>query len=203
MSESPALILLCASLGYLVGSIPFSQIIAKMKSGLDLREAGYRNVGAYNVVRTTGLSWGLLAGSLDAGKGIAVLILVGALGVDQSLVNLAGLCAVLGHNYPVWLRFKGGKGVMVIAGLLFWVVPLETMLATAISFAMFRMVRLVNVSVASGFVVIIILTWLFQHYERIEILIFGAMTLIGLAYLPRFVRWLLTLLSVGKKIGTE
>ena len=188
--DSPALVVFCACLGYFLGSIPFSQIIARTRAGVDLRVDGYRNVGAYNVVLTTGVKWGLLAGLLDAGKGIAILAIVKELGLVHPLADLVGLCAVLGHNYPVWLKFKGGKGVMVIAGLLFWAVPLETFLAVLTSFAVFQVVRLVNISVFSGFIVIIALALLFQHYESIQLLIYGTVALIGLAYLPRFARWL-------------
>jgi len=178
------------SLGYVIGSIPFSQMIAHWRSGADLRVHGYRNVGAYNVVRTVGISWGLLAGLLDAGKGMVVLAMAHGLGISHPLDHYMGLCAVVGHNYPIWLGFKGGKGVMVIVGLLFWTAPLETVLAVMISFAVFWMVRFVYMSVACGTVVLILLTRYFDHFERIQILIYGAMILIGLAYLPRFLHWL-------------
>lgn len=191
-------------LGYFVGSIPFSQMIARWRAGVDLRQTGYRNVGAYNVLRAAGIHWGLLAGLLDAGKGISAIAIVTLLGLTHPFDHLAGLCAVLGHIYPVWLGFKGGKGVMVAVGLLFWVVPWETILAVVAAFVAFRIVRLVNVSVSCGFVLLISLSLIFHRYTDIQLLVFGAVALIGLAYLPRFIRWLSrrwTLISLSRSRG--
>ena len=103
--------------GYLLGSIPFTQIVAKMVRGVDLREVGSRNVGGRNVFYSVGRGWGILAGLLDFFKGIAALYAAQALGAAYPTYLWAGLGAVAGHNFPVWLRFRGGKGLAVIFGL--------------------------------------------------------------------------------------
>ncbi|MGD9369378.1 MAG: glycerol-3-phosphate acyltransferase [Desulfobacteraceae bacterium] len=177
-------------LGYLIGSIPFSQLLAYWRTGADLRKDGYRNVGAYNVVNMAGISWGLLAGFLDMGKGMAVLAMAGLMAVEHPWDQLMGLCAILGHNYPLWLSFKGGKGVMVMAGLFFWLAPLETILAVVTSFILFWRFRFVNVSVVGGVVVFITVTLGFDHFAGIQLLVYGAVALIMLTYMPRFWRWL-------------
>lgn len=190
MPNSSVFILLGACLSYLLGSIPFSQIIAQGRMSVDLRQAGYHNVGAYNVLRTVGYHWALLAAILDAAKGISAIAIVTSLGLMHPFDTLTVLCAILGHNYPVWLGFRGGKGVMVAAGMLYWMMPLETVLAVAAAYFVFRKVRLVNVSVTCGFVLLIGLSLISHKFEDIQLLVFGAILLIGLAYLPRLIRWL-------------
>ncbi|MDE2181670.1 MAG: glycerol-3-phosphate 1-O-acyltransferase PlsY [Alphaproteobacteria bacterium] len=104
-------------IGYLLGSIPFGLVITRLTGLGDVRKIGSGNIGATNVLRT-GKKWAAaLTLLLDAGKGAAAVLLVRSLwGPDPALV--AGLAAVLGHIFPVWLRFKGGKGVATFIGVL-------------------------------------------------------------------------------------
>jgi glycerol-3-phosphate acyltransferase PlsY len=99
---------------YLVGSIPFGLVIARLVTGVDVRQAGSGNIGATNVARTAGKGLGILTLLLDAAKGgIPVGVTALALGEahDAGWPAAAGLAAFLGHVFPVWLRFRGGKGV--------------------------------------------------------------------------------------------
>jgi acyl phosphate:glycerol-3-phosphate acyltransferase len=102
-------------LGYLLGSIPFGILVTRFAGAGDLRAIGSGNIGATNVLRTgrKGLAAATLL--LDAGKGAAAVLLVGALAPDLAIVAAIG--AFLGHLYPVWLRFRGGKGVATLLGL--------------------------------------------------------------------------------------
>src|SRR5690242_10288431 len=95
-------------LSYLLGSIPFGLLVARAK-GVDLRKVGSGNVGATNVVRTLGKPLGFMVFALDFLKGL-VPTLVGRAD-DDAVALLFGIAAVLGHVFPVWLKFKGGKGV--------------------------------------------------------------------------------------------
>jgi glycerol-3-phosphate acyltransferase PlsY len=109
-------------IGYLLGSIPFGLILTKLAGTPDLRSIGSGNIGATNVLRTgrKGLAAGTLL--LDALKGTAAVIIAGSIGGPDAAM-LAGLGAFLGHLFPVWLQFKGGKGVAVYIGILlglFW-----------------------------------------------------------------------------------
>lgn len=116
---SPALILLAAALGgYLLGSVPFGVVIARAFGLGDLRKIGSGNIGATNVLRTGNKPAALLTLVLDAAKGgIAVLIALG-LGAGADAAQLAGAAAFLGHLFPVWLGFRGGKGVATFLGTL-------------------------------------------------------------------------------------
>ena len=108
---------LAALLGYLLGSIPFGLLIARVMGLGDLRQIGSGNIGATNVLRTGNKTAAALTLILDAAKGAAAALLARAtLGEDAA--QLAGLAAFLGHLYPVWLGFKGGKGVATFLGLL-------------------------------------------------------------------------------------
>jgi glycerol-3-phosphate acyltransferase PlsY len=108
---------------YLLGSIPFGLLLAKLAGYGDIRSIGSGNIGATNVLRT-GNKWLALATLLlDGGKG-AVASLIGMwLLREPDLALITGICAVLGHVYPVWLRFKGGKGVATAIGALLGAVP--------------------------------------------------------------------------------
>ena len=117
LTTDPALLVLAAALGYLLGSIPFGMVLARLMGLGDLRKIGSGNIGATNVLRTGNKAAAALTLIFDAGKGaLAVVIAARWLGADAA--QIAGLGAFLGHLYPVWLRFRGGKGVATFLGLL-------------------------------------------------------------------------------------
>jgi glycerol-3-phosphate acyltransferase PlsY len=120
---SPAGTLALAALcGYLAGSVPFGILVARAFGLGDLRRIGSGNIGATNVLRTGNRGAAALTLILDAAKGGLVVLAAGALaGADAA--QLAGLCAVLGHLFPVWLRFRGGKGVATFLGTLLALAP--------------------------------------------------------------------------------
>jgi glycerol-3-phosphate acyltransferase PlsY len=107
--------LLAVSIGYLAGSIPFAFLAGRVR-GIDVRQIGSGNVGATNVLRTSGVAAAVCVMLLDIAKGAGAVRWVSALGTGGSAPALAGLAAVVGHIYPVWLRFRGGKGVATAAG---------------------------------------------------------------------------------------
>jgi glycerol-3-phosphate acyltransferase PlsY len=116
--------------GYLVGSIPFAWLVAR-RHGVDLRRAGSGNPGATNVLRTAGARAAGLALALDAIKGAVAVLAARRLTPDQTVAVAAGLAAVLGHLYPVWLRFRGGKGVAAGAGAFAVLAPVSCAVALA------------------------------------------------------------------------
>lgn len=118
-------------LAYLVGAIPFGLLFAKLK-GVDIRAVGSRNIGATNVFRCVGKGWGILTFVLDALKGLVPALVFPMLGksglpsfqgLENSFGLFCGVAAILGHNFPVYLGFKGGKGVSTSAGVLLGVAP--------------------------------------------------------------------------------
>lgn len=114
---------LAALLGYTIGSLPFSFLVARLFGVADVRKVGSGNVGATNVMRSAGKIPGILALILDGSKG-AVTVLIGrGFGAPPFEVCLAGIFAVIGHLFPVWLGFRGGKGVATGAGLFIPLAP--------------------------------------------------------------------------------
>jgi glycerol-3-phosphate acyltransferase PlsY len=119
-------------LSYLIGSIPFSQIIAMLVKGVDLRAVGSRNVGGNNLIASAGTSWGIIGGGLDAAKGVAAMWLAQTLGAPYPWSLLCGLFAVAGHNWSPWLGFRGGKGIATGLGVLGFVSWPEAVIAALI-----------------------------------------------------------------------
>jgi len=117
IETAPSLLLLWAVIGYLLGSIPFGMVLARLMGLGNLREIGSGNIGATNVLRTGNKTAAALTLLLDGGKGAAAVLLARAFAAEDA-AQLAGLMAFLGHCYPVWLRFAGGKGVATFLGLL-------------------------------------------------------------------------------------
>lgn len=105
--------------GYLLGSVPFALLLVRWKLGIDLRTVGSGNIGANNVLRTGRKDLAALTLILDAAKGALPVLLAAALISDRKDISaLVGFSAFLGHLYPVWLKFRGGKGVATSAGIL-------------------------------------------------------------------------------------
>jgi len=129
LTTAPGLLILTAVLAYLLGSVPFGIVITRALGLGDLRKIGSGNIGATNVLRTGNKGAALATLILDAAKGgVAVLIARWWFGEDAA--QIAGLAAFLGHLFPVWLRFKGGKGVATFLGTLLalsWPVGLSAM----------------------------------------------------------------------------
>lgn len=145
---------------YLLGSIPFGFLVGKAR-GADIRTLGSRNIGATNVSRTLGRPWGVLVFALDALKGLAPTVAAGAIltadqaesGMSEAMRNicmlLVGVSAVLGHNYSVFLRFHGGKGVATSLGVALGVYPDLTCAALA-AFGVWVVVTLTSRYVSLG-----------------------------------------------------
>lgn len=138
---------------YLLGSIPFGYLAGRM-AGIDIRNCGSGNVGATNVIRTLGKSYGYPVFALDFLKGLgAVKMSILIATRMQSQWNppemfgiVAAISSVLGHSFPVWLRFKGGKGVATSAGAFFGLVPVAVLVGVAIWIVTFWLTRYVSVA---------------------------------------------------------
>jgi glycerol-3-phosphate acyltransferase PlsY len=114
---------------YLLGSITFTQIVARLVKGIDLRTVGSKNVGGRNLTRQVGRFWGLVGGALDVAKGAVALLLARALLPPDASQIWPAIAVVAGHNWPIWLKFRGGKGLATAMGVMLVIAPLETLLA--------------------------------------------------------------------------
>ena len=117
LASGAVVLILTAVLGYLLGSVPFGVVITRMMGLGDLRQIGSGNIGATNVLRTGNKAAAFVTLILDGGKGAAAVLAARAL-AGEDAAQLAGLSAFLGHLFPVWLGFKGGKGVATFLGTL-------------------------------------------------------------------------------------
>ena len=117
LTTDPAMLALVAILAYLLGSIPFGIVITRAFGLGDLRKIGSGNIGATNVLRTGNKSAAAATLILDAAKG-GIAVLIARYSLSEDAAQLAGLTAFLGHLFPIWLGFKGGKGVATFLGIL-------------------------------------------------------------------------------------
>jgi acyl phosphate:glycerol-3-phosphate acyltransferase len=122
--------------GYLFGSIPFSYLLARRHRDIDLRVTGSGNVGAANLLRATTKKIGVSAMALDVAKGIASVLVARQIEPGATGPAVAGIAAVLGHIYPVWLGFRGGKGVATTCGVFSILAPQATLVATIVFLAL-------------------------------------------------------------------
>ncbi|PYT81540.1 MAG: acyl-phosphate glycerol 3-phosphate acyltransferase [Acidobacteria bacterium] len=171
---SPALVAI-PLVAYFFGSIPFGVILAMLFGGADVRKSGSGNIGATNVVRVVGPLAGALTLILDIAKGAgAVLLAEKLISESATWMIIAGFSALVGHCFPFWLKFKGGKGVATAAGVFLMLSPLAC-LAAAILFLLvvifWRYVSLGSVSAAAAMPLLIYFLWAPRHAPPLAVII--------------------------------
>ena len=178
MKSIPITILLIPVVAYLLGSIPFGLLVAKFFGGTDVRKEGSGNIGAANVVRVAGPLAGILTLVLDAAKGAAAVLLSGRYSHDSAMwMIVAGLAALVGHCFPIWLKFKGGKGVATAAGMYLALSPLAFLgglILFLLVVALWRYVSLGSISAALAMPVLMYFFWA-PHHAPPPIVTFGAL----------------------------
>jgi len=151
-------------MGYLIGSIPFAVIISRMK-GVDIRKVGSKNPGAANVLREVGKPYGIIVWILDTAKGALVMFISHRLFHSHLFfVALVGIAAVVGHCWPIFLKFRGGKGVSTSGGVFLYLLPWAFPIVIVAYFIIQRKPRSITV-VVSGFVISLALIFLIYHRE--------------------------------------
>ena len=136
--------LLAVLAAYLMGSIPFAQLLSTRR-GIDLRRVGSGNVGASNVLRTLGVRPAVLAMMLDAVKGTVAVLIAQRLTNGVAAPVAAGLASMIGHVYPIWLRFRGGKGVATAAGAFAVLTPVAAVVAVGAFLLTVALTRFISV----------------------------------------------------------
>jgi acyl phosphate:glycerol-3-phosphate acyltransferase len=155
---------LTAAFSYLLGSIPFGYILLRIFRGQDVRQTGSGNIGATNVARSSP-ALGILTLFLDALKGATAVAIARALFPDQMmLAAIAGLFAILGHIFPVWLRFRGGKGVATGLGAFVMLAPKIVLIALGIFVVMVFAFRYISLASMVTVAVFPLLAWLLKAY---------------------------------------
>jgi glycerol-3-phosphate acyltransferase PlsY len=177
-----ALSVLSIVIAYLLGSIPFAYIIGKLR-GLDVRKVGDRNVGTFNVFRHAGLGAGIATLVADVGKGALAIVVAKLLSVPELVVFGAGVAAAIGHNWPVFLRFRGGRGLAVVIGALLALLPIEMLIAAAIGLVVLYATRSSIWFGVALFIPLILLCLIFR--KPVSLIVYSAALpcLSGLAHL--------------------
>jgi acyl phosphate:glycerol-3-phosphate acyltransferase len=150
---------------YLLGSIPFGYLIVRGKSGADIRETGSGGTGATNVSRRAGKAAGVLTLLLDAAKGCVAVLIAKAFGGDDWVIAVAAIAALVGHVFPVWLGFRGGKGVATGVGIFLVLAPIALLCAGVVFIAIVLLTRYVSLGSITAAVLIPVLVW-FQFDSR-------------------------------------
>lgn len=160
---------------YLLGSLPFGLLVARAK-GVDIRKVGSGNIGATNVLRSVGKPWGILVFVLDFLKGLAPVLLAQSFGEGYPGGLYCGFAAIAGHNWPVWLNFKGGKGVATSAGVLIGIAPWAAVAGLGVWLLLFLTSRIVSVASIGAGLGAVGGGWFFYHDRP---LLAGFLTLLG------------------------
>lgn len=164
-NRSMAAFILTAAFSYLLGSIPFGYLLVRAFRGQDIRHTGSGNIGATNVSRTSPALGGLTL-LLDALKGLAAVLITRALFPGQStLLAVAALFAILGHMFPLWLRFRGGKGVATGLGSFVALVPKTILVMIGIFVVVFLVFRYVSLASIITVALFPLLAWVLEPYR--------------------------------------
>lgn len=154
-----ALSLAVIIIAYLLGSIPSAYIVARLMKGLDIREAGDGRLGATAVYRRAGLRGGIVVAFMDVGKGVAAVLIAQGLGLPLLVVLLAGLSAVVGHNWSIFLHFNGGKGALTTYGVLVSLMWWQFFIALALAGIAYLVTHKTGMSTGILFVCLSLITW--------------------------------------------
>jgi glycerol-3-phosphate acyltransferase PlsY len=205
--------LLCIPIAaYILGSIPFGLLLTRIIGGADVRKEGSGNIGAANVARVAGTLPGILTLILDAAKGAAAVLLAEHLSNESAAwMMIAGFAALVGHCFPIWLNFKGGKGVATAAGLFLVLCPLAflgSLLLFILVVAFWRYVSLGSIAAAAAMPLLIYFLWAPRHAPP-PVITFGALAVALLivfkhdANIQRLVEGAEPKFSFSKKKGKE
>jgi glycerol-3-phosphate acyltransferase PlsY len=208
MSRIPLALLSIPFAAYLLGSIPFGLLLSRLFGGGDVRTLGSGNIGATNVARVAGPLPGILTLLLDAGKGAAAVWLAARFSNESATwMMIAVLAVLLGHCFPIWLRFRGGKGVATAAGAFLVLCP-PALLGSLILFLLvaffWRYISLASISAAASMPLLIYLLWA-PHHAPPLVVTFGALAATGIivykhdANIQRLVQGEEPRFSFGKK----
>jgi len=149
-------------IGYLLGSIPTAYIVSRVRKGIDIRNIGSRNMGGANVMREIGTHEGVFVGLIDIAKGAGAILIAQALNVSELWVFGAGFAALVGHNFPVFAGFRGGRGSATIIGIFLVLAPKAILVALAVVAIPFFTTRKFMAALFIGFGLLPLFIWLLE-----------------------------------------
>ena len=156
------LFILCCIIGYLLGSVSGGIITAKLANGPDLHTVGSKSTGASNVQRTMGWKYGIITFLIDGLKGIFACLIAWLITGSHFASLLAGLFCVIGHNWPVFFHFRGGKGVATTGGVMLYCFPIPALICIALTVAVIALFRYISVGSMLLVTVFFVLSFFFS-----------------------------------------
>jgi glycerol-3-phosphate acyltransferase PlsY len=185
MNSEILFITIALVVAYLIGSIPSAYIAGRLGKGVDIRQVGSRNMGAMNVFYQVGFAAGMLVLAVDIGKGAAAVALARWLGVGEIAELLTGATAVLGHGFPVFLKFRGGRGGATCIGIFAFLMPWGIPFYLAIFGLALLLTRYPTLSYSVAFVSYPFIAWLIYHRWELIVYSVGLLLLPGIKYISR------------------
>jgi acyl phosphate:glycerol-3-phosphate acyltransferase len=180
---------------YLIGSIPSAYIVTRIRKGVDIREVGSHNLGAMNVFYKVGFAEGMVVLLADIGKGAAGVWVAELLGTPLIVQMAAGVCVVLGHSFPVFLKFRGGKGGAACIGILMYFMPWGVPIYLGVFLLLLAIIRTPTIAYSAAFFSFIFIGLFINHSWQFVVYA-AALTLLPLLrYIPR-------LMEMRKKGGS-
>ena len=179
---------LAVIIAYLLGSIPFAYIAGRLIKGIDVRQVGGGNAGALNTMREVGTAAGFGVLFADIAKGALAVLIAQWLGLSLIFVFIAGFAAVVGHNWPVFLHFRGGKGAATTLGVLLVLAPVELLISFAIVAIVVLVTSNVTFSLTIGLPFLPLIIWLFRGADSLIFFSLALVLFLGLRYLPSAMR---------------
>jgi len=149
-------------IGYLLGSIPTAYIVSRIRKGIDIRNIGSRNMGGANVMREIGAREGVFVGLIDIAKGAGAILIAQALNISELWVFGSGFGALVGHNFPLFAGFKGGRGSATIIGIFLVLAPEAILVTLAVVAIPFFTTRKFMAALFIGFGLLPLFVWLFE-----------------------------------------
>jgi glycerol-3-phosphate acyltransferase PlsY len=149
-------------IGYLLGSIPTAYIVSRVRKGIDIRTIGSGNMGGANVMREIGTHEGIFVGLFDIAKGAGAILIAQALNVSELWIFGTGFAAVVGHNFPVFAGFRGGRGSATIIGIFLVLAPMATLVTLAVVAIPFFASRKFGGAVIIGLALLPLFAWLLE-----------------------------------------
>ena len=171
-------------IGYLLGSIPSAYIAGRLIKGVDIRQVGGGNMGALNTIREIGTGAGIAVLIADIAKGSVTVLIAQWLGVPTIFVYIAGFAAIVGHNCPVFLKFRGGKGAATTLGVLLALAPLEFALCLPAMLIVILVTSNVSLTITAALVLLPVIIWLFGGANSLIFYTLALALFQALRYMP-------------------